>query len=533
MRTIAAIALADLLERVRRPAFLLTLVSAVVATSYFMPPNGASYVTLQIATHRGLYNSAWVGILVAMMDAAFLSFAGFYLVKNSVERDRRTAVGAILAATPMTRAQYAFGKFASNLAVLSSILLSTGIAAAVIQLVRAEDLALRPWAIAAPLLVVTLPLLALVAAIAVLFEMIPWLRGGLGNGAYFFLWIGALSASAAMSHTRGARYDLMGESVVMPGVFAACRAAFPEETFMDGSYSLGFSIRSDGEPWRLETFRYEGLRLRADVLASRILWAGLAVALTLLAALLFDRFDTVAEPGGRRAAPRGPPVAEPGMPPAPVAAGMSAAALSPVRPGFRFGGLLKAELRLAFKGVSRWWKVVALGLTIASLFAPLGVVREVLTPIAWVWPLMLWSALGTREARYGTGEVMFSAPHPLLRQLPAIWLAGVVVSFATGGGLGLRFLLGGDLAAFATWLAGAAFIPALALALGVWSGSGKFFEVIYLLLWYAGPLNRVPALDYIGTTRQGVAEGSGVPFAIAAAASLVVAFAGRRLRSAS
>ena len=43
---------------------------------------------------------------------------------------------------------------------------------------------------------ISLPVMLVVAALAILFEAIPWLRGGLGNVVYFFVWIGALSAPA-------------------------------------------------------------------------------------------------------------------------------------------------------------------------------------------------------------------------------------------------------------------------------------------------------------------------------------------------
>jgi hypothetical protein len=47
---------------------------------------------------------------------------------------------------------------------------------------------------------------------------------------------------------------------------------------------------------------------------------------------------------------------------------------------------------------------------------------------------------------------------------------------------------------------GAVVIPALALTLGVWIGSSKAFEVIYVLWWYLGPLHssEMPALDFMG-----------------------------------
>jgi hypothetical protein len=43
-------------------------------------------------------------------------------------------------------------------------------------------------------------------------------------------------------------------------------------------------------------------------------------------------------------------------------------------------------------------------------------------------------------------------------------------------------------------------IPSLALALGVWTGSRRAFEVVYTFLWYLGPINQVAALDYVGVT---------------------------------
>ena len=45
----------------------------------------------------------------------------------------------------------------------------------------------------------------------------------------------------------------------------------------------------------------------------------------------------------------------------------------------------------------------------------------------------------------------------------------------------------GDWTAAGAWAVGALFIPTLALALGVWSGSGKLFEVVFLVLWYSAP----------------------------------------------
>jgi len=150
---------------------------------------------------------------------------------------------------------------------------------------------------------------------------------------------------------------------------------------------------------------------------------------------------------------------------------------------------------------------VAGGLIVAGAVSPLTISRGVLVA-AWIWPILIWSAMGTREARLGTGQLVFSTVYPLRRQLPACWVAGVAVAALSGCGTLVRLLAARDLMGASAWMVGALFIPTLALALGVWSGGSKLFEVVYALLWYIGPANRVPGLDFMGVTAPG---GFGAP----------------------
>jgi hypothetical protein len=124
-----------------------------------------------------------------------------------------------------------------------------------------------------------------------------------------------------------------------------------------------------------------------------------------------------------------------------------------------------------------------------------------------MWPVLIWSAMGNRAVRYHTEQLFFSAPHPLRCQLPAAWLAGVIVALLTGSGVGVRLILTGDWASAQAWTVGTLFIPTLALALGTWSGSSKPFEALYTFLWYMGPVNQTPALDFMGAVDESVAAG--------------------------
>jgi hypothetical protein len=93
--------------------------------------------------------------------------------------------------------------------------------------------------------------------------------------------------------------------------------------------------------------------------------------------------------------------------------------------------------------------------------------------------------------------MVFSSARPVLRQLPAAWLAGVLVTALFGISGAVVFLSNGDLPGLAAWMGAVLFIPSLALGLGVFSSGSRIFEVVYLFLWYMGPYQKVPALDFI------------------------------------
>lgn len=528
LRVLYHMAKADFLERIRRYSFLVTLAFTAYYCYACLPPNHSSYVTMQMGGHRGVYNSAYVGTLVAMQTALILSLAGFYLVKNAVDRDVRTGVGQILAATPMTKPIYTLGKALSNFAVLAAMVLVMVLAAGVMQLARAEDTTIHAWQLVVPFLFVALPVMTAVASVAVLFEVIPALRGGLGNVVYFFLWIASLGASVAIPATANAwlgSVDAMAFGAIVPSIRSACGAAFPGcATAQD--FSMGFNFGSVHE-WNLTTFHWPGMHWNWQILLGRSIWIGLAAGMVLLAAVFFHRFDPALENGKE---PQAPPEESPEREEDAPRSVTTHPVLSPLAPAarrFRLGALVRAELRLALKGLGRWWYLVAFMLLIGGLVSPLAISRFFLVA-AWIWPILVWSAMGTREARQGTGQLVFSIAHPLRRQLPACWLAGVIVAVLTGLGPAVRLLIASDVAGLAAWTVGALFIPTLALALGVWSGSSKLFEVVYTLLWYVGPANQVAPLDYMGAT--GVSSRSNTPliFLMCALILGVAALAGRK-----
>ena len=110
LRALYHLARADFLQRTRSYGFLITLGMTLYVGYFFIPPNHSSYATMPIGSHRGLYNSAYLGSLMALLISPFLSLAGFYLVKNAIDRDIQTRVGQILATTTLSKPLYTVGK---------------------------------------------------------------------------------------------------------------------------------------------------------------------------------------------------------------------------------------------------------------------------------------------------------------------------------------------------------------------------------------------------------------------------------------
>jgi hypothetical protein len=520
---------ADFLERVRRYSFLLTLGFSV----YLGYAMYAGQINMQLGSYHGVANSAWLGSVVGLVSTVFLSLIGFYVVKNTIQRDRETRVGRILAATPMSRSFYTLSKALSNLAVFSAMIMILSAAAIVIQLTHKGGGRIKLFDLLSPILIFGLSALSVTAAFAVLFETIPGLRGGVGNIAYFFLWCFLLNLSVKPLLTGKSLSDLTsmrdytGITTISGQMQTQLRQLDPEYKGGSGFY-IGSSHRGT------KTFLWTGVKWNTIIALSRIFWLGVAVCVTLIAAGLFDRFDPAREIVSLKRSKKQAVLRKPEeldrLPLQTREAQLNASDLTPLvhgRSHVRFVALVLAELRLLLRSQQWWWYTVAAGLFAGCLFAPLVSARSGLILVAWLWPALLWSQLGTREARFSTQAIIFSAPHAFPRQLLSSWTAGVVLALLTGGGLGLRLMLARDAKGLFGWAVAAFFIPALALALGVCTESRKPFEAVYTAWWYLGPLQQIRKLDFIGTQP---ASSTPVLYLAASMALLLVACFWRKAR---
>ena len=98
----------------------------------------------------------------------------------------------MLAATPMRKELYTVGKTVSNFAVLARMVLVLMAAAVAMQWLRPEVRPISLWKLWSPFLLFALPAMFVTGSLALLFETLPVLRGGVGNVIYFFVWTSEL-----------------------------------------------------------------------------------------------------------------------------------------------------------------------------------------------------------------------------------------------------------------------------------------------------------------------------------------------------
>ena len=443
IRSLYHLARADFLERVRRYSFLLTLLFAA----------GLAYgaysgrITLEMGGYRGRFNSAWVGGMMTLVTTTFLTMTGFYIsVKNTIQRDQQTRVGLVLATTPLTRTQYVIGKALSNFAVLSSMVAVLAAGAIVLQVTNPEGRGLDLAKLLLPFVWVALPAVAVTASVAVLFETLPVLRGGVGNVIYFFAWATYLGASGVAGLN-----DYLGFGFLMHRMTESLK-------HIDPAYTGEFTLQIGPTAHATKTFLWNGVDWTPQVILGRLQWLGAALLIAWLSALFFNRFDPAR---GRQRAGKSRGEAAPSAEHAPTG-NLPAVQLTPLSRTPRsgaFGRTVASELRLMLRNLPWWWYAVATGLFIACLFVTNAQALPMLAGAAWIWPVLVWSQMGSREARNNTESLLFSCAHSLHRQLPAVWVAGVLVALASAGGVAIHMAIARNFPGLLALMAGAYLSP--------------------------------------------------------------------------
>jgi len=514
--SICHIAKADFLQRIRSYYFLIALGVCIFIIYSFVPSLTAGYTMVSLGNYRGFYNSAWIGSMVATC-VPFFSLIGFYVVNNAIKRDIDTGVGQIIATTRITRIQYLTGKFTSNFAVLVLILLVIAAMTVVMFLIRGETSHLEPGKLLLPLLILTLPAMFIIAALALFFDSLTRFSRGFLNIAYFFFWVFLVSSSLWSPAT-----DVFGLNTCILDIKNSIAATYPD---WNGQYGTGILITDSIGSCKV--FTWDGMHWTLWIFLQRIFWMAMAFCLILLASLRFKRFDPsdIKERKQRTIWFLKKKVAciEDDR----IPSGIHYRDLPVAQARFSYFALLAAELRLMLKGKTTLWLILSAGLFIASVFTPIGFAYKVIIPLLWFLQVFIQSDLGSREITHRCNEYIFSSAFPLKRQLPATLSAATLVLLTLALPVIVRVLFSGNVYGVYAIVVGALFVPAFAIASGILTGGSKLFEVIFTMMLYA-ILNGVPYVDFIGAIEESHKLGVAHYLLAITIVLVILAFSGRK-----
>ena len=471
LRRFLAIVIADLRERTRALRFWIILAIVAALTWWCFPSAESLQVAVGIGDARGRYSSAWAGLTLGLMYSTMLAWLGFYLVRGTLVRDFDSRVWQLLVATPMTRAGYLLAKWASHMVVFC-VVLAVGLAVGVVaQWVRAEDRGFDLVEMVKPVLVLTLPSLALTAFFAIAFDMVPLLRRTAGNVLYFFVWVflfASLTSRFDPEASAWARQTALSDPSGITLVQRDMMRALP--TIAPGVDPAQMNIGMNQLDRPVTLFTWTHWSLGWDDVGGRVVWV---LAALLATASLAPFVDWAA---ARTSSAR--PAARPGR-----RLRWLDALLRPLE-SFNGGRLMASELRLMLRQRRLWWWAALLVCWGVQAAAP-TLAQTGAVIVAWMISLDLFARSLLRERDTGTAALVMTATRASARLLTARLSATVLIALVSVLPALVRWTLQSPPVALNLLLA-ALGVALLGLALAALCRSPRPYELTMVLLAYLG-----------------------------------------------
>jgi hypothetical protein len=429
------------------------LLIAPVGARLFIPRGDGTTIVISVADQLPVMTSSVIGVCLGVVVSTLMLPAAYIYLRANTNRRQPWPVEEV---SPAARVPIALGRFGADVAVLFASLAALTLAGAFLGwlilpagTLNLTELIFALWAIAAPALMG-------LAAIRILFDAVPLLRGALGDFAYFCIWMATLAVPAI--ETTGQT----GFRANMSDPVGFVRPLIHGSGLVDPGFAIG---GAEVKPGRIPIDAMAGLT-SPGYLPSRGAWAGLAVLVAVLAGLLYRPHRVRARVSWaakltQRLQGGAPPAANPQAPAAPPAR-------SPVL------GLLIAETRLI--GSGGLMRLLAAGVAFAGIFVDWP---KAALPLALLWLVFALSTHAGRAEIRGLAALTGTAPLPAWARRLAFVAAGTAWSIALTlphavlaldpGSLALAAALGAAAAvtaALLAWLSGSGFAPRIVLLIG-------------------------------------------------------------------
>ncbi|MEQ1819388.1 MAG: hypothetical protein ABL871_12335 [Terricaulis sp.] len=445
----------SLLRYGRSRALWLMVLVAPLGARYMLPFEDGGGVRIAVGDALPLMTSPFLGVsLGIVVSTLVLPIAWLYLRSNTTRRQP----WQVEEVTIGSRIAMALGRFVADAAVLLAVLAALNLAGIYLATFMLRGDALNIAEISFALWVVAAPALVGVAALRILFDARPLLRSGFGDFGYFCTWMGSMIAPIVTSNSTPSfasnMHDFAG--FVTPLTYAAPGDA--------NDFSIGGGFLATGT---IDLDVMAGL-MSPGYLESRLAWIGVAVALVVLAGVIYapHKAKKKAVLAGRLGA-----LLNAGPPPRVVA--NAPAAKRALADAF---GLVASEFRLI--GSGRVFLILAAAVAVISAF---GDFRHVGSPAALLLLLFALSAHAGRTEARGLVALTKVAPFAPMARRVAFVIAGALWTTllalpAAAPAVALDVL---PLAA-----ASGAIAATVAIVLSTLTGSSFAARLVLLVLWY-------------------------------------------------
>jgi hypothetical protein len=452
---IARSSLTTSLRRYRRSWGLwLLLLVAPVGARFMISDEDGKGIAIAIGDHLPVLTSPVLGVWLGIVVTTLLLPIGYIYLRSNTNRRQPWQVEEV---TSASRIAILLGRFGADVAVLFAMLAALTVAGWFLGWLMVSG-PLNLWAITSALWIVAAPALMGLAAIRIVFDAVPWLRRGIGDFAYFVLWMTSIVLPAAV---QGEASTLAVNMYDFPGFIRPLVGGAPAK---DRDIGIGgIAVK----PGRVDLDVTAGLEAEG-YMESRALWAAISVALAALSGLIYRPH---APPKRMKAQGRlarlfaagPPPIANANAPPAHAVAA----------PWFK---LVIAEGRLI--GAGKLFLPLAATAALSGMF---GDYRHVGSPATLLLLVFALSAHAGRSEARGLLSLTATAAFAPWTRRAAFMIAGLGWSLA----MAVPAALVGA-SAMPLMLAAVIGLVAVLVSIGLATISGSGFgpRIILLILWY-------------------------------------------------
>ena len=487
MKQFLTIVVLDFKQRTRNYAFLVTLCASLAIAYTFVPEPNANYSTIRIADYVGYYNSAWFGYVTAIMTSIFLSLIGFYLINSGIKNDIRTKVGYSIASTSIKTSSYLLSKLMSNFLLLLTIVLVVFAMSILLFFLYNDGYPFEFFQFVKPYVIITLPALFFIAALAVTFE-ICFGKYQIVQNVLFFFAFSALMVFTPKTETEF-NLDVFGSKIVIDQLEEQVRGIAKVDDTSD--MNIGYVL---GNVKKAKKFEFKGIDFPTSFYLSRFVWMVMGVIFMLILSPIFHRFNLKENYKSSRKNTeviRTKSIADINLRQIP----------KPIS-NFSIFPLFKTECLMLFRKGKRWlWLLNITGMLLLAIL-PLEIAHQMVLPILWFFQVHRISDITTKEQTNRLHYFTSTAYKPIKRLMLTQLVSSILIMFFLAFPLVVRLTLSLQFSQVFAVVLGAFFLVLLSALMGILSKGKKLFEIVFFITTYAN-INGIPAMDYFGGFNHG------------------------------